>query len=255
MLFNNTTFIGIDPTAGERPFTYAAINQGKELLALGEGNIDEVLAFVGGQRSAFVAVCAPRKPNQRIMGRDDIRQKLSPTPRPGRWINFRMAEYQLRQHNITTPRTPSDEEDCPKWMQMGFEIFKRLKNMNYHDFPAEDASHQCLEVYPHACYSVLLGHLPLPKHTLEGRLQRQLVLYEQDINVPYPLHIFEEITHHRLLQGIMPQEGLFNPGELDSLVAAYTAWLAATKPEEVSELGHKDEGVLILPIAVLRERY
>jgi hypothetical protein len=255
MLFNNATFIGIDPTAGERPFSYAAINQDKELLALGEGNIDEVLAFVGGQRTAFVSVCAPRSPNQRVMEREGIRQQLSPSPRPGRWTNFRVVEYQLRQHNITMPRTPSEEDGCPNWMQMGFEVFRRLKSMGYRDFPAENASHQCLEVYPHACYTVLLGHLPLQKHTLEGRLQRQLVLYEQDLNVPYPLHIFEEITHHRLLQGLLPQEGLYNPGELDSLVAAYTAWLAATKPDEVSSMGHQEEGILILPVAVLRERY
>ncbi|MBE0411829.1 MAG: DUF429 domain-containing protein [Anaerolineales bacterium] len=255
MLFNNTTFIGIDPTAGERPFTYAALNQEKELLALGEGNIDEVLAFVGGQQAAFVAVCAPRRPNQGVMTRDKVREQLSPSPRPGRWTNFRMVEFQLRQHNITMPRTPTDEDDCPNWMRMGFEVFRRLERMRYHDFPAEDAPHQCLEVYPHASFTVLLGHLPFSKHSLEGRLQRQLVLYEQDINVPYPMHIFEEITHHRLLQGILQLEGLYNPGELDSLVAAYTAWMAATKPDGVSKLGHPEEGNVILPLDILKGRY
>jgi len=255
MLFNNTTFIGIDPTAGERPFSYAAINQEKELLALGAGNIDEVLAFVGGQRAAYAAVCAPRRPNQRVMERNNVRQNLSPSPRPGRWINFRVVEYQLRQHNIATPRTPAEENNCPNWMRMGFELFRRLEGMSYHDYPAEKAHHQCLEVYPHACYTVLLGHPPLPKHSLEGRLQRQLILYDHDLNVPYPLHIFEEITHHRLLQGIVPQEGLYNPGELDSLVAAYTAWMAAMQPEEVSTLGHPEEGLLVLPMTVLKERY
>ena len=52
MLFTHTTFIGIDPTAGVRPFTYTALNNKLELLALGQGNMDEVLAFVAGQRGA-----------------------------------------------------------------------------------------------------------------------------------------------------------------------------------------------------------
>lgn len=255
MLFNNTTFIGIDPTAGERPFAYAALNQDKELLALGSGNMEEVLSFVAGQRAAFVAVCAPRRPNQRIMEREDVRERLSPSPKPGRWTNFRLVEYQLRQHNITAPRTPSKESDCPNWMQMGFELFRRLKNISYHDFPAENVLHQCLEVYPHACYTVLLGNLPLPKHSLEGRLQRQLILYENNINVPDPMNFFEEITHHRLLQGILPQEGLYSPGELDSLVAAYTAWMTGIHPDEVSAWGHPKEGLLILPKADLKGRY
>jgi hypothetical protein len=255
MLFDNTTFIGIDPTAGERPFAYAALNQEKELLALGAGSMDEVLAFVAGQRAAFVAVCAPRRPNQQVMQRDNVREQLSPSPRPGRWTNFRMVEYQLRQHNIAAPRTPSNEENCPNWMRMGFGLFKRLEGMSYHDFPAENDRHQCFEVYPHASYTVLLGHLPLPKHSLEGRLQRQLILYEHNIDVPYPMYIFEEITHHRLLQGILPLEGLYNPGELDSLVAAYTAWMAATQPDEICVLGHPEEGLLVLPSAVLKGRY
>ena len=59
MLFTHTTFIGIDPTAGVRPFTYTALNNELELLALGQGNMDEVLAFVAGQREAIVAVTSP----------------------------------------------------------------------------------------------------------------------------------------------------------------------------------------------------
>jgi len=43
MLFTQTTFIGIDPTAGQRPFVYAALDSDLRLLALGEGDLDEVL--------------------------------------------------------------------------------------------------------------------------------------------------------------------------------------------------------------------
>ena len=37
MFSSNTTFIGIDPTAGEKPIIYAAIDHTRHLLALGAG--------------------------------------------------------------------------------------------------------------------------------------------------------------------------------------------------------------------------
>jgi hypothetical protein len=255
MFFSQTTFLGIDPTAGIRPFTYAALDSDLKLIALGQANLDEVLAFVAGQRAAVVAVCAPRRPNLGLMGKSDIREGLSPVPRPGRWTNFRLAEYQLRQMNITAPQTPAHAADCPNWMRMGFTLYHRLENLNYQDYPDGDSPHQCLEVYPHASFTVLLDRIPLPKHSLEGRLQRQLVLHECRINLPDPMLIFEEITRYRLLQGFLPLENLYPAQELDALVAAYTAWLAGTKAGEVTLLGHPEEGTLVLPVAALKSRY
>lgn len=255
MFYTTTTFIGIDPTAGQRPFTYAALDHERQLLALGQGGIDEVLAFVAGQRAALVAVNAPRRPNQQIMDRAELRAQLSPQPRPGRWGNSRLAEYLLRQHNIIIPRTLSREADCPNWMRMGFTLFRRLESLNYLPYPHKEAAHQSLEVYPHASFTVLLGHTPFPKHSLEGRLQRQLILYEQKIDLPDPMRMFEEITRHRLLQGILPLGDIYTPEELDALVAAYTAWLAARHPEQVCLLGDPVEGQITLPIADLKEKY
>ena len=62
-------------------------------MALDEGDFDEITAFVGGQKAAFVAVASPRRPNQGLMKRDDIRESLKPVPRPGRWLGYRVAEY------------------------------------------------------------------------------------------------------------------------------------------------------------------
>ena len=255
MFSSHTRFIGIDPTAGGRPFTYAALDHELSSLALGRGGMDEVLAFVAGQPAAYVAVCAPRCPNQGIMQRPEERQRLSPPPRPGRWLNFRLAEYQLRLRNISIPQTCVEEQDCPAWMRKGFALFRRLDNLDYYPYPHDDKTHQSLEVYPHACYTILLGHLPLPKHTLEGRLQRQLVLYDRELNVPDPMLIFEEITRHRIRQGIFPLDDLHSAGALDALVAAYTAWMAGTKPDQVTLLGHPDEGFLVIPAAELKNRY
>jgi predicted RNase H-like nuclease len=112
-----------------------------------------------------------------------------------------------------------------------------------------------MEVYPHACFAALLGRLPFPKHTLEGRLQRQLALFDCKIKVSDPMLVFEEITRHRLLQGILPLEELYGPEELDAMVAAYTAWIAGMQPDQVSRLGDPEEGYLVLPVPELRDRY
>jgi Protein of unknown function (DUF429) len=254
MLFANLTFIGIDPTAGQRPFSYAALDGDLRMLALGKGDMDEILAFVAGQRQAYVAVNAPTRPNQGLLADPQVRQSLNPPPRPGRWIDFRIAEYLLRQHNISIPQTPADEHESPNWMQMGFRLYRRLEALDYQPYQADGARRQFMEIYPYASFTLLLGVLPFPKHTLEGRIQRQLILHALKINVPDAMLFFEEITRHRLLNGILPAEVLCSPEELDALVAAYTAWLAVNQPEKVCLVGDPLEGQIVLP-GELKPRY
>ncbi len=254
MLFTPMTYIGIDPTAGRRPFSYVALENDLSLLALGEGEINEVLAFVAGQRQAYVAVCAPRQPNQGLMEQTAVRERLNPPPKPGRWRGFRVAEYLLRLHNISCPQTGSIETDCPQWMQMGFALFRRLQSLGYQPYPNE-ASLQWLEVYPHASFSSLLGMIPFPKNSLEGRIQRQLILYDRGLHIPDPMRMFEEITRHRLLQGILPLEDLHEPAELDAMVAAYTAWQAANHPQDTCLIGEAAEGQVVLPVSELKPSY
>lgn len=255
MLFSQTTFIGIDPSAGEKPFHFAAISQELQLLALSSGNLPDILAFAAGQMSALVAICGPRQVNSGLMKDDEVRQQLSPVPNPGRYENFRVVDYLLRQHNISIPQTPSLEEECPNWMRNAMLLFARLDGFGYHLFPHGEAPRQLLEVYPHACFTALLGVIPFQKHSLEGRIQRQLVLRESGLELPDPMRFFEEITRHRLLGGILPVESLYEPGELDALVAAFTAWKAASQDGEVLRLGHPDEGEIYLPVRELKPVY
>ncbi len=255
MLFNETTFIGIDPTAGKRPMAYAALDRDLSALALGQGDLDAVTAYVGGQQVAFVAVNAPRQPNQGLMKRNEVREGLNPVPHPGRWEGYRVAEYLLSQHKIRIPRTYARVEKCPAWMQKGFELYKRLAELGYKPFPTPEAPFQVMEVYPHAAYTVLLNNNPFPKTSLEGRLQRQLLLHNQGLQIPDPMRVFEEITRFRILQGILPLNNLYSPRELDALVAAFTAWVAATSPEGITALGDPAEGQIILPSAELQPRY
>lgn len=249
MLFERSTFIGIDPSAGEKPFVYAALDGDRRLLALGQGTMEDILAFAAGQQQAFVAVCAPRQPNTGVMARPEVRKNLNPPPKPGRWRDFRLADFLLRQRGISIPQTPADAAACSNWMRNGFELHRRLEALDYQRYPAGEAICQVLEVYPYACYVTLLGGvLPFSKGTLEGRVQRQLVLYEARLDVPDPMEFFEEITRHRLLKSQLPTQSLYSAGELDALVAAYTAWLAAFHPEQVEILGDRDEGEVVIPV-------
>jgi hypothetical protein len=255
MFFTNTTYIGIDPSAGVRPFVYAALDQELRPVVLGEGRIDDVLAFLAGQRQAVVAIASPRQPNQGVMGDEETRKSLTPSPHRGRWVDFRLADYLLRQRNIHVPQTPASEAACPKWMQMGFRLYRKLDDLGYQEYPQQEAPRQFLEVYPHACYTILLGLAPFPKYSLEGRIQRQLLLYEQKIKVSDPMLFFEEITSHRLLKGILPIENLLTSEELDALMAAYTAWVAANHPDDLTLLGDAHEGRVAIPSTQLKSHY
>src|SRR3972149_11804550 len=94
------------------------------------------------------------------------------TPKPGPTSKF-----------VRTSR--GDVEAAPKWMQLGFRLYEALKADGYRTYqPYSDAPQQVLEVHPHASYAVLLGHIPFLKDSLEGRMQRQLVLFNEGLGAP-----------------------------------------------------------------------
>ncbi len=268
MSISSTTFIGIDPTAGGKPFTFAALDAERRLLALDGCELDEVLAFVGGQEAATVAVNAPSAPNLGLVKKKLEAQSLTPgygSPKAGyhipRGVDMRLAEYELRQRGILLSSTPGRAESCPEWMQLGFILYRKLAGMGFQPYPADrvgaaqNASHQWLETHPHAAFCALIGQPPLSKPSLEGRLQRQLALYELGVGIKDPMDFFEEITRHRLVKGILPLEVIYTPEQLDALVAAYTAYVAANKPEEILFIGEKEEGRIVLPVGELKGRY
>lgn len=253
MLFSKTTFIGIDPSGGRHPFTYAALDEDCQLVALAAGEVEQVLAFLGGQQATLVAVNAPSCPNKGLVRKKLEVQNL--TPGQLRGSDLRLAEYELRERGISVSPTSSRPETCAAWMQTGFDFYRKLDGMGFRPYPFENATHQWLETHPHAAFCALLGQILLPKPTLEGRLQRQLVLYEQDMGINDPMEFFEEITRRRLLRGVLPEESIYSAEELDAIVAAFTAYLAASRPGEVVWVGDKQEGQIVLPVSGLKETY
>lgn len=243
-----TVYLGIDISSSRKPFTYVALDDERRLLALGQCRLEELLAYATGQSTAIIGINAPSKPNLGLVKQDEIQKRLPHLPPPGQRTNLRLVEYELYHKGIRIPRTPSTANDCPKWMRQGFILYQRLQYLGYKPYPTKDASRQWLEVQAKAAYWSLIGKLPLKAKLLEGRLQRQLVLYDLGLPVPDPIRFFEEITRFRLFQGILPLQDLYNSKELNALIIAYTTWLVINKPGRISRQGAPEEGEIILPL-------
>jgi len=134
-------------------------------------------------------------------------------------------------------------------------LYRKLEKIGFQNYPQKDAPHQILETHPHACFCVLAGQLPLSKPTLEGRLQRQLILYERGIRIKDPMDFFEEITRYKMIRGIFPTELIYPTEMLDALVAAYTAWLTVHQPDNISLIGDPQEGQIVLPVSEVKSKY
>ncbi len=247
MLFTDSVYVGIDPTSGRKSFTYAALDRDLNLITLADGELEDLTAFLGAQQSAVVAVNAPSHVNRGLVRKKLEKQSLTPGMRSIRGADMRMAEHDLRERGIAVTGTPSRAESCPAWMQAGFGLYAKLSKMGFKPFPQEDASHLWLETHPHACFCALLDQAPLPKPTLEGRLQRQLILYENRVRLKDAMNFFEEITRFKLMKGILPTDQVYAADMLDVLAAAYTAWMAANRPDQVSAIGEASEGQIIVP--------
>jgi hypothetical protein len=230
MSTTNPVFIGVDILSGagrlRKAYVYAALDEERELLAIGQGDRDEVLAYLGGQAAAIVAVSAPRH------------LKTGPS---------KLAEEQLLAQGFPLTPTPGVLKGCPRWMRAGFDLFQRLDTFGYAPYPNDEAVRQSLETRADTIFWRLLGNkLPLPP-SLEGRLQRQLILADQALPVPDAMDFFMEITRFKLVQGELPVENIHTLEELNALAAALVAWLAGCAPDRLDLLGDPAAATIALP--------
>jgi len=253
MLSNDSIFVGIDTTSSRNAFSYAALDKELNVLALADGEINDVVLFLEKLNSATVAVNSPSGVNRGIV--HEKMKKDMVTPHQIRGAEMRFAEYQLRERGITVAGTPGSIDVCPAWMQLGFELYRKLERMGFKKYSEKEASNQIIETHPHACFSMLAGCIPQPKPSMEGRLQRQLLLYERGVRIKDPMDFFEEITRYKITQGNWPMDLLYLPEHLDALVAAYTAWMAVKRVDGILLIGDSKEGRMVLPGKELREKY
>ena len=244
----NPVYVGIDiiRSAGRlrRAFVYTALDADLSLLALGCGDEDEVLAYLGGQQAGIAAINAPRQPNTGAARGAAAAQNDPP-------LNARLCEGLLQEEGFKIDFTPDKVKACPGWMRRGFDLYRQLAAFGYLPFPNQDGQLTTLETCADAVYWRLLNHhTPLPE-SLEGRLQRQLILREVGLPVPDAMDFFMEITRFRLIHGDLPDENIYSFEELNALTAAFIAWKAAHQPDLVNLLGDADEGQIALPIQPL----
>lgn len=249
MLFTRSTFIGIDPAAGRGGIAYAALDGDLKPLALGKGSLTDVLAYAGGQQEAWVAVHGPAALNRGLMADKKRRAAFSPAPKPGQLLNLRLAEYLVLQRRFPIYKTPRKPDGLRGWHRTSLRLHEQLDKLGFKAQPRSEAKRKRLESVPDLCYRRWLGRIPFYPHSIEGRLQRQLALYDFGLRIPDPMEFFEEITRHRILHGILPEEMLYRPAELNALALAALAWLAAREPQHVESLGDKREGEITLPLA------
>jgi hypothetical protein len=223
------------------------------ILNLEDADLDQLIAYLGAQGAVTVGVTAPSHLNAGI-----IRKRLETQKGASHGIRgaeIREPEYELHARGIAITGTPRSEALCAGWVQLGFELYRRLAAIGFRPFPSPDADRTWVETHPHAGFCALLGRVPLPKPTLEGRLQRALALFEPGVRIHDPMAFLEEITRHRLLHGLLPMELVVSQEQLDALLAAYTAWIAARRPSEVIQIGNSREGFITLPVSQLQEKY
>lgn len=141
-----------------------------------------------------------------------------------------LREYENIWLALNVPSFKREEEMYAdfkkKIIQAGFKSYSRKSNPK-----------QWFETNAQDCFRALIGQNPLPRRTLEGRLQRSAILYEQGLQINDPMDILEEITRYKLVQGILPLENINSSKELDALVAAYLAWVTVNRLGQVVAQG------------------
>lgn len=254
MLLEPLTWIGVypapQPGKGRGLLTYAALNKSLRVLALSQGSSEDLIAYAGGQSAAVIAINAPRRLSPGLPQLTS-QAALFPISHPPKLIKGRLADRQLREHNLGHPHTPINLEQCPAWIRRAFTLYETLASIGYCEYPSGSQPLQVMEVFTQATFTLLSGEPPLPRNSLEGRLQRQLLLNDKDVDVPDPMRFFEEVTRYKLHSGILPLDEICSPAELDALAAAYTAWLAIKQPERIMLYGDENEGQVVVPVGLM----
>ncbi|MBN1310139.1 MAG: DUF429 domain-containing protein [Anaerolineae bacterium] len=249
----SSVYIGIDPTAA-RLSAYAVLDEHLKIAKRGRASIEELVKIAASYPAAVCAVDAPIAPAKGLLEDPDYRHRLGLDPKRANFSAFRVCEYELRKRKITVSTTPKDPEQASKWMQMGWQLYEGLRKADYVEYPRV-GSRRMLETYPYATFTALIGKRPYSKSSIEGLLQRQLVLFEEGIEVPDPMPHLEEWTRHRIKTGRIGRKNILTHNMLDALTAAYTAFVVEREPQNVVALGDVLEGQIVLPVESLMDLY
>ncbi|MHC1740834.1 MAG: hypothetical protein AB9897_06965 [Anaerolineaceae bacterium] len=244
---SSSAFMGIDLAGQRGNFSCALLDNSRRILFCGVLSPLEWQSMLSSHTEIIAAINSPLTLNRGFMSDPDYRRLLNPVPPKSRFSDMRVCEYQLNCAGISPTRVPKDVGRFTPGLKKAFTFTSALGLNGFQFWPFPNSRYQMFESHADATYFSLLKVKPFSDNSLEGRIQRQLLLQTKGIQVSDPMQFFEEITRHRLLTGKLPSEKILPPPALNALVAAYTAWVVLNKPAEYCRLGEPDEGVIILP--------
>src|SRR5688572_31125230 len=140
-------------------------------------------------------------------------------------------------NSATVCITANSKSKSAKSAKTNSMFYEQLEKLSFRPYAAQNETHQWFKADADDAFRAILQKKLLSRRTLEGRIQRALVLYDQGLQISDPMEFFEEITRYKLMQGIIPLENLYTSNELDALVAAYVAWTTVNKPGQFAIKG------------------
>lgn len=255
MALINPTYLGIETSGNLKPFTCAVFTRNGKLAALKNVDRDELIDIAANNPESVAAVNSPFSPNRGLVRQGEVRKLLKPLHFSGRNQDMRLAEYKLKEIGINVLMTPAKRDLCSNWIQSGFTIYEKLSELGFEKYPRDSSTRLMLETHSNASFIALSSSQLLPKLSIEGRIQRQLILFEEGLSINDPMEFFEEVTRHKLLRGIMPTELIYTPEELDAMMAGLVAFRVGESSAELTSIGDPAEGQIVLPVGSLLEKY
>lgn len=213
------------------------------------GDVAQTVRSFGGE--AVVAIDAPSGPRLDLLTAGaPLRTRLGLPD--GRYESMRVCDAILYRRRLPLYPVPAADQALTRWqgwMQHGFDLFAALDPLALfrpdaalagggYEGPVGDGAlrlGRVAETYPDAVFCALLGHRPPAKRTPHGLQQRIAALK---------------------LKGVTDDDGGLwqrTLDELDAAAAAYAAYTLATGAG--GWVGDPREGVIVLPVARLADRY
>jgi hypothetical protein len=239
------TYIGIDVQAAQKPFYYTALDADLEMIACGHGRLADVLAYLAGQSSALVAVNGPVwAPHSEVIFSQGGLFDGDQSTVSG---SHRRVDVEMTAHDFPEVSVLPAGKKTPIWMERSLGLIGEMKKLGYQLAGGSPVDRAYFETNTDAAYHLVTGTSPYDSRSLEGRLQRQLLLYEFGFPLKDPMSFLEEFTRYRLRTSNLPLTQISVAHELRALMAAAISWLMDNRPETIDHPGKSSEPPIILP--------
>lgn len=225
-----TGVLGIDVSLG-RGLDVVLLSERRVLASWSAVGPERLRELLVEHRPLGVGIDGPPKPGLGLLHDPAEAARLPVPPRPGTHRDRRIAEYELSRRGIGSHQTPNDESRLFTWMTVAFEAFAAAREAGYPTYAGNgEAAGTAFEVFPYASYVALAGCLsPGRRHRLAWR---RAVLAGAGVR------------------------GLAGDASIDVLDAACAALTAERfLAGDGSFVGDPREGVVVLPVASLEDRY